>query len=262
MERFWPGPLTLLFKHSKIVPNVTTAGLETVAVRMPKHSVALALIRASGCPIAAPSANLAGKPSPTNAQHVFEDLNGRIDAIIDGGSTSIGVESTVVDLTVDPPILLRPGGTTVEALKRVLGDVKLHPFVEAQEELPLEKIRSPGMKHRHYAPRAQVILVEGDLDAVTCKIQELAQSYMVKSAKVGILATDETQQAYKANVVKSLGSRYNLPTIAQNLFGSLREVDAQNVEVILAEGVPSEGMGLAVMNRLRKASAYNIIKVG
>jgi L-threonylcarbamoyladenylate synthase len=260
MERFWPGPLTLLFKHSKIVPKVTTAGLETVAVRMPKHNVALALIRASGCPIAAPSANLAGKPSPTNAHHVYEDLNGRIDAIIDGGSTSIGVESTVVDLTVDPPILLRPGGTTFEALKRVLGDIKLHPFVEAQEELPLEKIRSPGMKHRHYAPKAQVILVEGDLETVTCKIQELAQSYMAKSEKVGVLATDETQRTYKANVVKSLGSRFNMPSIAQNLFSSLREVDAQNVDVILAEGVPSEGMGLAVMNRLRKASGYNIIK--
>ncbi len=260
MERFWPGPLTLLFKHSKIVPNVTTAGLDTVAVRMPKHSVALALIRACGCPIAAPSANLAGKPSPTNAQHVFEDLNGRIDSIIDGGSTSIGVESTVVDLTVDPPILLRPGGTTFEELKLVLGEVRLHPFVEAQKELPLEKIRSPGMKHRHYAPKAQVILVEGDLDAVICKIQELARSYMDRREKVGVLATDETQHDYKANVVKSLGSRFNLPAIAQNLFGSLREVDAQNVDVILAEGVSSEGMGLAVMNRLRKASGYYIIK--
>jgi L-threonylcarbamoyladenylate synthase len=260
MERFWPGPLTLLFKHSKIVPNVTTAGLETVAVRMPKHSIALALIRASGCPIAAPSANLAGKPSPTNALHVYDDLNGRIDAIIDGGTTSIGVESTVVDLTVEPPTLLRPGGATFEELKRVLLDLKLHPFVEAQNELPFEKIRSPGMKHRHYAPKAQVILVEGDLDAVTCKIQELAQSCMVKGAKVGVLATDETQHVYKANVIKSLGSRFNLPAIAQNLFGSLREVDAQNVDVILAEGVPSEGMGLAIMNRLRKASGYNIIK--
>ena len=261
MKQFWPGPLTLLFKHSNRVPSVTTAGLDTVAVRMPKHKVALALIKASGCPIAAPSANLAGKPSPTNAQHVYDDLNERIDAIIDGGTTSIGVESTVVDLTVEPPIILRPGGATFEELKRVLVDLELHPFVEAQKELPIEKIRSPGMKHRHYAPKAQVILVEGDLDAVTCKIQELAQFYMVKSAKVGVLATDETQHAYKATVVKSLGSRYNLPAIAQNLFGSLREVDAQNVDVILAEGVPSEGMGLAIMNRLRKSSGYNIIKV-
>jgi L-threonylcarbamoyladenylate synthase len=172
MEKFWPGPLTLVFKHSAIVPNVTTAGLDTVAIRMPKHKVALALIRSSGCPIAAPSANLAGKPSPTTAQHVFEDLNGRVDAIIDGGATNIGVESTVVDVTVTPPIVLRPGGTTFEALKHVLGDVKLHVFVEAEKELPLEKIRSPGMKHRHYAPKADVLLIEGHVSAVTTKIQE------------------------------------------------------------------------------------------
>ena len=166
MKEFWPGPLTLVFKRSNIVPNVTVAGLDTVAIRMPKHKVALALIKQSSCPIAAPSANLAGKPSPTTAKHVYEDLNGRIDAIIDGGPTNIGVESTVLDLSVDPPMVLRPGGTTFEALKQVLGDVKLHPFVEAEKELPLEKIRSPGMKHRHYAPKAEVILVEGTVSAV------------------------------------------------------------------------------------------------
>jgi len=260
MKKFWPGPLTLLFKHSSIVPNVTTAGLDTVAIRMPKHKVALALISASGCPIAAPSANLAGKPSPTSAQHVYEDLNGRVDVIIDGGATNIGVESTVVDLTIDPPMVLRPGGTTFEALKLVISNVKLHAFVEAEKELPLEKIRSPGMKHRHYAPKAEVILVEGTVTTVTRKIQELTKSYRQKGAKVGILATDETQIAYKADVVRSFGSRFNLPAIAQNLFRLLREVDAENVDVILAEGVSSEGMGLAVMNRLRKASGYNIIK--
>jgi L-threonylcarbamoyladenylate synthase len=227
---------------------------------MPKHKVALALISASGCPIAAPSANLAGKPSPTSAQHVYEDLNGRVDVIIDGGATNIGVESTVVDLTVDPPMVLRPGGTTFEALKLVISNVKLHAFVEAEKELPLEKIRSPGMKHRHYAPKAEVILVEGTVTTVTRKIQELTKSYRQKGAKVGVLATDETQIAYKADVVRSFGSRFNLPAIAQNLFRLLREVDAENVDVILAEGVSSEGMGLAVMNRLRKASGYNIIK--
>ena len=161
MKEFWPGPLTLIFKRSSIIPNVTVAGLDTVAIRMPKHKVALALIEQSGCPIAAPSANLAGKPSPTTAKHVYEDLNGRIDAILDGGPTSIGVESTVLDLSVDPPMVLRPGGTTFEALIQVVGDVKLHPFVEAEKELPMEKMKSPGMKHRHYAPKAEVILVEG-----------------------------------------------------------------------------------------------------
>ncbi len=260
MKTFWPGPLTLVFKRSNIVPDVTVAGLDTVAVRMPNHRVALALIKQSGLPIAAPSANLAGKPSPTTAGHVYEDLNGRIDAILDGGPTSIGLESTVVDLTVDPPMVLRPGGTSFEALKKVLIDVKLHPFVQAEEELPLEKIRSPGMKHRHYAPKAEVILVEGSVSAVTCKIKELSESYRLKGARVGILATDETQAAYKAEVVKSLGSRFNLEVVAQNLFRLLREVDAENFDVIITEGVSSEEIGLAIMNRLRKASGYHIVK--
>ncbi len=260
MEKFWPGPLTLVFKHSSLIPNVTVAGLDTVAIRMPKHKVALALIEQSNCPIAAPSANLAGKPSPTIAQHVYDDLNGRIDAILDGGPTNIGVESTVVDVTLDPPMILRPGGTTFEELKQVLGDVKLHAFVEAVMELPLEKIRSPGMKHRHYAPKAQVILVEGGIEAIKSKIEELAECYRLKGAKVGILATDETQAKYKADVVKSVGSRFNLPVIASNLFRLLREIDAESVHLIIVEGVPSEGIGLAVMNRLRKASGYHIIK--
>ena len=186
---------------------MTVAGLDTVAIRMPKHKIALELIRQSRCPIAAPSANLAGKPSPTTAQHVYEDLNGRIDAIIDGGATNIGVESTVVDLSVDPPMLLRPGGTPFEALKMVLGDLKLHPFVEAEQELPLQQIRSPGMKHKHYAPKADVILVEGKVEAVIGKIKELTDSYRLKGAKVGILATDQTKSAYKADIVQSLGSR-------------------------------------------------------
>jgi L-threonylcarbamoyladenylate synthase len=260
MEKFWPGPLTLVFKHSRLVPNLTVAGLDTVAIRMPNHKVALALIKQSGCPIAAPSANLAGKPSPTIAQHVYDDLNERIDAILDGGATNIGVESTVIDVTVDPPMILRPGGTTLEELKQVLSNVKLHSFVEAMMELPLEKIRSPGMKHRHYAPKAEVILVEGAIDAIKSKIKELAECYSLKGAKVGILATDETQAKYKAYLVKSMGSRFNLPVIASNLFRLLREIDAQNIDLIIVEGVPSEGMGLAVMNRLRKASGYHIIK--
>ncbi len=261
MEKFWPGPLTLIFKHSNLVPKVTVAGLDTVAVRMPKHKVALELIRQSRCPIAAPSANLAGKPSPTTAQHVYEDLNGRIDAIIDGGATNIGIESTVVDLSVDPPMLLRPGGTPFEALKEVLSDLKLHVFVQAEQELSLKEIRSPGMAHKHYAPKAKVILVEGKVPAIVAEVKRLAESFDLKREKVGILATDETEALYKAAVVKSLGSRSNLPRVAQNLFRLLREIDAQNVDVIIAEGVSSEGIGLAVMNRLRKASGYHIIKI-
>jgi L-threonylcarbamoyladenylate synthase len=260
MKEFWPGPLTLVFKHSDIVPDVTVAGLDTIAIRMPHHNVALVLIRESNRPIAAPSANLAGKPSPTSAKHVFDDLNGRIDAILDGGPTRIGVESTVLDLSVNPPLVLRPGGTPFEALKKAFGDVKLHPFVAAEKELPIGKTRSPGMKHKHYAPNAKVILVEGSVPAFVSEVKELTDSYRLKGCKVGVLATDETIAYYKADVVKSLGSRFNLAVIAQNLFRLLREFDAEGVDVIIAEGVPAEGLGLAVMNRLRKASGYNIVR--
>jgi L-threonylcarbamoyladenylate synthase len=262
MNTFWPGPLTLVFKRSSIVPEVTVASLDTIAIRMPQHNVALALIRESGCPIAAPSANLAGKPSPTSAKHVFDDLNGRIDAVLDGGSTRIGVESTVLDMSVNPPMVLRPGGTPFEALQKALGDVQLHPFVAAEKELLLGEARSPGMRHKHYAPNAKVLLVEGSVAAVTAKIKELIAAYRLEACKVGVLATDETAAAYRADVVKSLGSRFNLAAVAQNLFRLLREFDAEGVDVIIAEGVPAEGLGLAVMNRLRKASAYNIIKAG
>ena len=261
MEKFWPGPLTLVLERSELVPDVTVAGLDTIAVRMPKHNVALALIKRSGCPIAAPSANLAGKPSPTTAEHVFEDLNGRIDAILDGGPTLIGVESTVLDLSVQPPQILRPGGTSFEALKEFLGDVKLHPFVAAEREQAVVEARSPGMRHKHYAPNAKLILVEGSLENVVEKVQEMIKSCSAKGSKVGVLATDETASKYKADVVKSLGSRFNLAIIAQNLFSLLRELDAEGVDVIVAEGVPAEGLGLAVMNRLRRASGYNIVKV-
>jgi L-threonylcarbamoyladenylate synthase len=260
MKQFWSGPLTLVFQRSNLVPDVTTAGLETIAVRMPKHKIALALIRESGVPIAAPSANLAGKPSPTTAQHVFDDLNGRIDAILDGGATRIGVESTVLDVSVDPPVLLRPGGTSLEALRKAVGEVKLHPFITAEAELPAEKARSPGMLHKHYAPKAAVILVEGVVPAVMRQVKELTTACWMQNKRVGVLATDETAWAYEADVVKSMGSRRNVDAMAANLFRLLREFDVENVDVIVAEGVPTEGLGLAVMNRLRKASGYNIIK--
>ncbi|MEM3090179.1 MAG: L-threonylcarbamoyladenylate synthase [Candidatus Bathyarchaeia archaeon] len=260
MRTFWPGPLTLVFKRSNIVPDVTVACLETIAVRMPKHNVALALIRESGCSIAAPSANLAGRPSPTTADHVLEDLDGRIDAILDAGPTRIGVESTVLDVTVDPPQILRPGGTPREALETVIGKVELHPIAVAEKRLPVEKARSPGMRHRHYAPKAKLVVVEGELPAIIQKVMELVNNYKKQKMKVGVLATDETVNFYKADVVKSLGSRNHLDVVAKNLFGLLREFDVKGVNVIIAEGVPTEGLGLAVMNRLRKASGYRIVK--
>jgi L-threonylcarbamoyladenylate synthase len=260
MKKFWPGPLTLVLERSEAVPDVTVAGLSTMAVRMPKNNVALALIRESKCPIAAPSANLAGKPSPTTAQHVFDDLDGRIDAILDGGATCIGVESTVLDVTVEPPQVLRPGGVPFEALKKVLGHVTLHPFVAAEKDVAVGEARSPGMRHKHYAPKARVILVEGAVPAIIEKVKQLVAACKLEGKRVGVLATDETAAKYEAYVIKSLGSRYNVEAIAQNLFKLLREFDAEDVDVIIAEGVPVEGLGLAVMNRLRKASGYNIVK--
>lgn len=260
MKTFWPGPLTLIFRRLEIVPDVTVAGLDTIAVRMPGHNVALALIRESGCCISAPSANLAGKPSPTTAKHVLDDLNGRIDAVLDAGPTNIGVESTVLDMTVDPLQILRPGGTPYEVLKRMLARVELHPVAVAETELCVEKARSPGMKHRHYAPDADVIVVEGELSSVVGKVKELSEFYMSKGKKAGVLATDETVGYYRADVVKSLGSRSDLRVVAKNLFRFLREFDLEGVDVIIAEGIPTEGLGLAVMNRLRRASGYNIVK--
>jgi L-threonylcarbamoyladenylate synthase len=260
MQKFWPGPLTLIFKRSNVVPSVTVAGLDTIAIRMPRHNVALALLRESKCPIAAPSANLAGKPSPTSASHVLEDLNGRIDAVLDAGPTHIGVESTVLDMTVDPPQILRPGGTPYEDLKRILGRVELHPVAIADKEISIEKARSPGVKHKHYAPNAEVILVEGEASKIVGKVKELVDFYKHENKKVGILTTDENFSLYKADVVKSLGSRKNLKVIANNLFRLLREFDSEKVDVIIAEGLPLKGLGLAVMNRLRKAAGYKIFR--
>ncbi|MEM2971846.1 MAG: L-threonylcarbamoyladenylate synthase [Candidatus Bathyarchaeia archaeon] len=260
MKMFWPGPLTLIFRRSEITPEVTVAGLDTIAVRMPRHNVALALIKESNCPIAAPSANLAGKPSPTTAKHVLDDLYGRIDAVLDAGPTHIGVESTVLDMTVEPPQILRPGGTPYEELSKVLGVVELHPVIVAEKPVLVKEARSPGMKHKHYAPNADLIVIEGEVSAMREKVKELAAFYMEKGRKVGILATDETVGCYMADVVKSLGSRNDLAIIAKNLFRLLREFDLEGVDVIIAEGIPMQGFGLAIMNRLRKASGYNIVK--
>lgn len=260
IAEFWPGPLTLIFQRSKSVPIVATAGLDTVAIRMPEHNVALALIKMSKCPIAAPSANLSGKPSPTSAKHVFYDLGGKIDAILDGGPTCIGLESTVVDFSSYPPEVLRPGGVSIKELRRVIEDITIHPFVLADKEMVIKKALSPGMKHKHYAPKATVLLVEGSLPSVVKKIKELTNYYRIEGLRVGILGTQETIDHYSADVQKSLGSRFNLGAIAKNLFSILREFDFENVDIIIAEGVSDEGLGLAIMNRLRKAAGYNIVK--
>jgi L-threonylcarbamoyladenylate synthase len=258
--RFWPGPLTLILKRSSLVPDITVAGLDTVGIRMPSNKIALALIRESGVPIAAPSANRASRPSPTTAQHVIHDLAGRIDVILDGGPTQVGVESTVIDMTKRIPQILRPGGTPYEELKAALGDVILHPATLSEKHATLLRARAPGMKHRHYAPKAEMILIEGDPDKIVKRVKELTALSMADGRKVGILATDESISNYDGDVLRSLGSRNNLAEVARNLFRLLREFDEEKVDVIIAEGVPPRGLGLAVMNRLRRAASFKILK--
>jgi len=260
IAEFWPGPLTLILKRSSFVPDITVVGLDTIGIRMPSNKVALALIRESGTPIAAPSANRAGKPSPTTAQHVIDDLAGRIDVVLDGGPSRVGVESTVIDMTTGVPQILRPGGTSYEKLKKVLGKVKLHPAAAAKRRVRVSRVRAPGMKHRHYAPEAEMILIEGRFDKVVRRVKELTALSMADGKRVGILATDETVSNYDADVLKSLGSRSNVAAIARNLFRLLREFDEEKVDIVIAEGIPPKGLGLAVMNRLRRAANFNITR--
>lgn len=260
MEHFWPGPLTLVFPAAKKVPRKTTGGLNTVAIRMPAHPVALAFIEASGYPIAGPSANLSGRPSPTTAQHVIADLAGRIDMIIDSGHTGVGVESTVLDVTVSPPQVLRPGGLTLEQLRQVVPTITVDPTTIQDTPPEIGRVRAPGMKYKHYAPKAEVLVVEGQPENITAKICELYDAYVSCGRRAAIMATAETAPSYKERRVAIVGTRANLGSVAANLFDQLRRFDADDVEVVLAEGVDMVGLGLAVMNRLRKAAGYRIIK--
>lgn len=254
-KKFWPGPLTLVVPRSSKLPAITVAGLDTVAIRMPRHPVALGLIRLSGVPIAAPSANLSGRPSPTTADHVIRDLADRVDAILDAGPTDIGVESTVIDLTSEPPQVLRPGGVTVEELKAVVGEVDLHPLVTGASIGDLVA-RSPGMKYRHYAPRARVVVVVGEAGEIKQAVQLLV-SHLRSRFRVGVLGTDGHR--YEADAVRDLGPRSSPSGAAQWLFRYLRELDDEGVDIIVAEGWPEEGIGLAIMNRLRKAAGGLVI---
>ncbi|MCF6093201.1 threonylcarbamoyl-AMP synthase [Microaerobacter geothermalis] len=256
MEEFWPGPLTLLFPKGKQVPDQVTAGLDTVAVRMPDHPVALALLKESRLPIAAPSANRSGRPSPTTAQHVWEDLHGRIAGIVDGGPTQVGVESTVLDVSAPIPTILRPGGITIEELRMRLGEVQLHMSLVDEKVPP----KSPGMKYTHYAPRGELWLVAGDEEQMVRTIQRLAKEAMEKGEKVGILSSDEHKEMYRGDVVISIGSRHDPTKMAANVYQALREFDHQQVTYILSETFSPEGIGLALMNRLHKAAGGKIIK--
>ncbi len=254
MDKFWPGPLTLILHKKKIVPDEVTAGGNTIAIRIPKNKIALELIKTVGYPIAAPSANLAGRPSPTIAQHVFEDLGDKIGLILDGGLTKIGVESTVIDLTVEPPQILRPGEISFEELKKILKDIKPHPFFLGKK-LKDKVVKSPGTKYRHYAPNVPLILVNGKTKERILRIRNLIEQYQKQNKKVGILSSLETEKFYqKADLVLVPGPRKKLKIVAMNLFKILREFDKKKIDIILAETFPEKGIGFAIMDRLKKAA--------
>lgn len=261
MDKYWPGPLTLVLKKSSSVPAEVTAGLDTVAIRMPSHPVANALIRESGVPIAAPSANKSGRPSPTLAKHVIEDLSGRIPFIIDGGECSVGLESTVLDMSRDTPIILRPGGITKEMIEDTIGSIEVDRRV-LTPPMEGEEIRSPGMKYTHYAPNAPVVIVEGNIDYMADKIRKVAKYYSSKYKKIIVLSTEETALMYGDEdfTVFIMGSRAEPSTIASNLFALLRECDERNADIIIAEGVEETHEGLAIMNRMLRAAAFRVIK--
>ncbi|MBD7965084.1 L-threonylcarbamoyladenylate synthase [Fictibacillus norfolkensis] len=254
MTAFWPGPLTIVLPKGENVSGRVTAGLPTVAVRMPDHEIALAVIAASDVPLAAPSANLSGKPSPTSAQHVYEDLKGRIPGIVDGGSTGVGVESTVVECTGDLVTILRPGGITLEELEKVVGAgrVVVDPGLENEKHAP----KSPGMKYTHYAPDAPFVLVDGSVEF----LQRLVDKEREAGKRIGILTTEERAGVYKADCVIPAGNRSNPETVAQHLYEALRAFNEAGVDQIFGEVFPKTGVGVAIMNRLEKSAGGNIIK--
>ena len=260
-DHFWPGPLTMIFPKKEAVPKSTTGGLETVAVRMPSHPVARALIRESGVYIVAPSANTSGRPSPTKAEHVKEDLDGRIDMILDGGAVGIGLESTIVDLSTGVPTILRPGYITGEMLEDVLGEVQVDPAILSQKMNPNIVAKAPGMKYRHYAPKGQMTIIEGDTGKVVDEINRLVKEKTDEGCSVAVIATEETKDAYACANVRGVGSRATEGSIAAGLYDILREMDHIGAEYIYAESFEKDTLGKAIMNRMLKAAAYHVIKV-
>lgn len=259
-EKYWPGPLTLVFPKKEIVPYGTTGGLDTVAVRMPSDPIATRLIRLAGVPVAAPSANTSGRPSPTRAEHVIEDMNGKIEMIIDGGEVGIGVESTIVDVSGEIPTLLRPGAITMEMLKETVGEVEIDPAILGPMNEGM-KPKAPGMKYRHYAPNAEMTLVEGEMDKVVEFINREAKAALEAGKKVGIICTEESRQYYSYGILEVIGSREHEETVAHNLFAVLREFDDQKVDCIFSESFSKDRLGQAIMNRLCKAAGYHIVNV-
>lgn len=254
MDKFWPGPLSLVLPKSETVVKEVSAGLDTVALRMPDHPIALELLKHGGLPLAAPSANTSGKPSPTRASHVYHDLKGKIPAIIDGGATGWGVESTVLDCSSWPFRILRPGGVTLEQLRELM-PIEVDPGIYQQNN---DQPRSPGMKYQHYAPDATVVLVVGD--QITMKINQLADSPENANLKIGVLATTESKDAYPGLTVLDLGSRLNQKMIASRIYHLLRVADQLDLDLVFVEGFSEAKMGMAIMNRLRRAANYQILE--
>lgn len=254
MQSFMPGPLTLILKKKSCIPDEVTANMDTVGIRFPSNPVAAALIKCSGVPIAAPSANISGKPSPTTARDVMEDMNGKIECIIDGGSCSVGVESTILDASGERPILLRPGGITVEMIKEICPELKIDAHV-LKSVAPDEQPKCPGMKYKHYAPDAEVTVIEGEMENVRSKINELLKEN--KGRVTGVLTMYDS--AYDDAVIINAGRQNS--EYARNLFSDLREFDRLGVEVVFAEFCENDGVGLAVKNRLYKSAGGRVIHV-
>ena len=272
MEAFWPGPLTMIFPKSEKVPYGTTGGLDTVAIRMPDDPVANRLIALAGVPVAAPSANTSGRPSPTTADHVWQDMNGRIEMIIDGGPVGIGVESTIVDVSSAVPSVLRPGAITMEMLAEVLGEISVDPAILGPLSADVRP-KAPGMKYKHYAPKADLTLVEPEdvdrengldekqLQAMIGKVRELSRGKIEAGCRVGVICTDESRHCYTDGAVRSIGERKSQASVAHNLYALLREFDDLGVDYIFSESFPKDHLGQAIMNRLSKAAGYKIVKV-
>lgn len=260
VEKFWPGPLTIILKKKDIVPNETSASLDSIGIRMPNNEIVLKLIELSETTIAAPSANISGRPSPTDLQRCVEDLDGKVDCILGGEQSDIGVESTIVDCTVNPPLVLRPGGVTLEMLREIDPNINIDPAIMKKPE-PNLKPKAPGMKYRHYAPKAKVTIVSGNKKNTIEKIKEMVHYNIEKKKKVCILTVDENEKEYSEGIKISLGSLNDLSTVARNLFETLRKCDDIGADVVFAESFEQKGVGIAIMNRLNKAAGFDIVEV-
>lgn len=258
-EHFWPGPLTMVFQKKAIVPKETTGGLDTVAVRFPDHKVALSFIEAAGGFIAAPSANTSGRPSPTVGKYVYEDMAGKIEILLDSGMVGIGVESTIVDMTEEIPVILRPGHVTQEMLQEVLGEVCLDPTMLSNETDA--KPKAPGMKYKHYAPKGELAIVSGDAEKVRQTIQKELADKKAKGYKVGVITTTQEASYFEADSVKVTGEKEDVAAVARALFLFLREFDDEGIDFMYTAAVPQEGIGQAVMNRMLKAAGHHVIQV-